>query len=171
MAAPPPTGPLVAPHAASFSASLFAAAAAAASNNGHQTKGRSSMDHSAPLDLSAGPTVQPQGSEETEEEERPMKKIKIEHQMSPSFSPGPDSGIGEMITMNGGRDVSGGSSSESESPVRRSEASPSPRQSMEKWGAGCNHQADMEEMRSWSVQQVSQFVATIDICAEYAQVS
>lgn len=64
--------------------------------------------------------------------------------------------------MNGGRDASGGSSSESESPVRR--------QSLDKWTTGCNHQAEMDEMRSWSVQQVCEFVSTIDICAEYAKV-
>lgn len=99
-------------------------------------------------------------------EERPLKRIKIEQpsQLSPSSSPGPDSGIG------GGRDASGQSSSDSESPVRRSEESLSPRQSLEKWTTGCNHQAEMAEMRSWSVEQVCEFVATIDICAEYAKV-
>lgn len=91
-----------------------------------------------------------------------MKRIKFEQHLSPTSSLGPDSGIGEMLTMHGGRDASGGSSSESESPVRR--------QSMDKWTAGCNHQAEMDEMRSWSVQQVCEFVSTIDICAEYAKV-
>lgn len=100
-----------------------------------------------------------------------MKRIKFEQHLSPSSSLGPDSGIGEMLTMiGGGRDASGASSSDSESPVRGSEESSSPRQSMDKWTAGCNHQAEMDEMRSWSVQQVCEFVATIDICAEYAKV-
>lgn len=30
--------------------------------------------------------------------------------------------------------------------------------------------AEMTEMRSWTVEQVCEFVATIDICAEYAKV-
>lgn len=117
------------------------------------------MSAVVPLDLSAGP---PQ-SGTTVEAERPMKRIKTEQNLSPSSSPGPDSGIG------GGRDPS---SSESESPGRRSEGSLSPRQSsMDKWTTGCNHQAEMDEIRSWTVEQVCEFVATIDICAEYSKVS
>lgn len=134
------------------------------------------LSSAAPLDLSAGPQLihppeQCQVADEEEEDpHQSTKRMKYEPHLSPSPSPGPDSGIGEMITMNGGRDASGGSSSDSESPVRRSEGSPSPQSMDTKWAAGCNHQAEMDEMRSWSVQQVCEFISTIDICAEYAKV-
>lgn len=151
----------------SLSASLLAAVASNSSTNGRNLSlpmnlhSVATAGNSAPLDLSAGPQQQHTVAD-VEDEQPQMKRVKIERQLSPSFSPGPDSGIGEMI---GGRDASGGSSSDSESPVR------SPRQSMDKWATGCNHQAEIDEMRSWSVQQVCEFVSSIDICAEYAKVS
>lgn len=36
--------------------------------------------------------------------------------------------------------------------------------------SSCSHQMDIDEIRSWNVDQVCDFVATIDICAEYTQV-
>lgn len=34
----------------------------------------------------------------------------------------------------------------------------------------CGHQIEIDEIRSWNVDQVCDFVSSIDICAEYAQV-
>lgn len=161
----------------SFSASLYNAAAGRSivspdiinlTSFSSTFPGDASASIAAPLDLSSS-----QSQAEVINCKGSTKRMKLEQHLSASSSPGPDSGIGEMGTILGSRELtSGTSSSDSESPMRRSvEESHTSMLSADKWPSTCNHQADMDELRSWSVEQVCEFVGNIDICAEYVQVN